>query len=117
MSANDKTSTPISSSKQRRLKIIGVLVLLAGMGGSGLVYWTGTRSADLMDDPAMLGYHRAETRQMGILFGGMGSMIEEWSADLKRPGMQATIIAVGATLVALGCFYLSGFSDSDGTAH
>jgi len=115
MSVNGKTPGPISTSKQRRLKLIGILVLLLGLGGAGLVYWLGTRSADLMDDPAMLGYNRAETRQMGILFGGMGTMIEDLSAELKHPGTQAGIIAAGATLVAFGCFYLSGFSDHDST--
>jgi hypothetical protein len=114
MSVNDKTPGPDSASKQRRLRIIGVIVLMLGIGGAGLLYWLRTRSADLMDDPSMVGYNRAESRQMGILFGNMGTMIEDLSADLKRPGTQAIVIAAVATLVALGCFYLARFSNHDG---
>jgi hypothetical protein len=115
MSVTDRTPGPDSACKQRRLRIIGVIVLMLGIGGAVLVYWMGTRSVDLMDDPSMAGYNRAESRQMGILFGNMGTTIEDLSADLKRPGTQAIIIAAVATLVALGCFYLARFSDDDGT--
>jgi hypothetical protein len=115
MIANDKTPGPVSSSKQRarRFRVTGVIVLLLGIVSAGVVYWIGTRSADLSDNPSMLGYDRAETQQMGILYGKSGELIEDWTNDLKQPGTQAIIIAVAATLVAAGCFYFARLLDDD----
>ena len=115
MTANDKTSGPRSSSKRSaRLKVIGVGVLLLGISSACLVYWMGTRSPDLSDDLSMVGFNRAEQRQMGQLYGKMGLLIEDWTNDLKRPGTQATLIASASILIALGCFYFARLSDDAG---
>jgi hypothetical protein len=108
MTPNDKTSGPRSSFKRAaRLRTIGLIMLVLGLGSAGLVYWLGTRSPDLMDDLSMLGYNKAQTRQMGMLYGKMGPVIEEWFDDLKQPGTQAEIIVVVSILVAAGCFYFA----------
>ena len=108
MMANDKTSGSHSSSKRAaRLRLIGIIVLLLGIGGAGVVYWLGTRSPDVMDDLSMVGYNKARTRQMGMLYGKMGPVIEEWFDDLKQPGTQAEIIVVVSILTAAGCFYFA----------
>ena len=113
-SVNVKTPSPDSSSKQcARLRIIGVIVLLLGIGSACIVYWIGIRSADLSDDPSMVRDNIAASRQMGILYGKMGLLVEDWSDELKRPGTQAIIIAGAATLVALGCFYFARLLDND----
>jgi hypothetical protein len=109
---NDKTPGPDSSPKQRaRLRIMGVVVLVFGIAGAGGVYWHGTRSADSTEDPLLGEYSqatsRAQSRQMGILYGKMGVMIEDLSESLKRPGTQAQIIAVVSIVIAAGCFYFS----------
>ena len=110
----EKTSSPDSSSKRSwRLKIIGVIVLALGLGSAGLVYWLGTRSPDLSDDLSMLGFNKAQTRQMGMLYGKMGLFTEDLLDDLKRPGTQATIITAVLILIAAGCFYFSRMPDSD----
>jgi hypothetical protein len=115
MIANDKTPRPVSSSKQRarKLRIIGVIVLALGIAGAGIVYWLGTRSPDLSDDLSMVGYNKPETRQMEILYGKEGDLIEDWSNDLKQPGTQAIIIVAAASLVAGGCFYFARLSEYD----
>jgi len=95
----------------RRLKIAGSSVLALGIAAAGLVYWLGTRNADLSDDPSMQGFNRAEQRQMGELYGKSGQLIEDWSEDLKQPGTQAVIIVVVSGLVAAGCFYFAHLSD------
>jgi hypothetical protein len=92
----------------------GVIVLVLGMAGAGVVYWMGTRSPDMSDDPSMVGYNRAETRQMGQLYGKSGLLIDEWFNDLKQPGTQAILIAGLSALVAAGCFYFARLSDDDG---
>jgi len=88
-------------------------VLVLGIVSAGLVYWLGTRSQDSTDDISMLGYDRAETRQMAQLYGKSGELIEDWSNDLKQPGTQAVIIIVVSGLVASGCFYFAHLLDND----
>ena len=90
-----------------------MIVLLLGIGSACIVYWIGIRSADLSDDPSMVPDNVAASRQMGILYGKMGLLIEDWSDELKRPGTQAIIIIGAATLVALGCFYFARLLDND----
>ena len=108
MTVNDEKTSPDSSSKRAaRLRIIGTVVLVLGLGSAGLVYWLGTRSPDVSDDLSMLGYNKAQTRQMGMLYGKMGPVIEEWFDDLKQPGTQAEIIVAVSILVAAGCFYFA----------
>jgi hypothetical protein len=114
MTVNDEKTRPDSSSRRRaRLRIIGTVVLVLGLGSAGLVYWLGTRSPDVSDDLSMLGYNKAQTRQMGMLYGKMGPVIEEWFDDLKQPGTQAEIIVAVSILVAAGCFYFARLLDHD----
>jgi hypothetical protein len=89
----------------------GGIVLLLGISSACLVYWIRTRSPDLSDDLSMVGFNRAESRQMGQLFGKMGLLIEDWTNDLKQPGTQAILIASATILIALGCFYFARLSD------
>ena len=114
MMANDKTAGHHSSSRgSARLRIIGVIMLVLGLGSAGVVYWLGTRSPDVMDDLSMVGYNKAQTRQMGMLYGKMGPVIEEWFDDLKQPGTQAEIIVVVSILAAAGCFYFARLMGHD----
>ena len=112
MAANDQNS-PSPSKRSARLRMAGIIVLALGIGGAGLVYWLGNRSPDLTDDLSMLGFNKAESRQMGLLYGKQGLLIEEWSEDLRRPGTQATLILVGAALGAIGCFYFARLLEDD----
>ncbi len=93
--------------------MVGVIVLVLGLAGAGVVYWFGTRSSDVSDDPSMQGYNKAQTRQMGLLYGKQGLLIDEWWNDLKQPGTQAALIAVVSALIAAGCFYFSRLLDID----
>jgi len=97
----------LSSRRQRRLKVIGVSVLLLGISSACLVYWMGTHSPDLSDDLSMVRFNKAESRQMAMLYGKMGLLIEDWVNDLKQPGTQATLIVSASILIALGCFYFA----------
>jgi hypothetical protein len=91
----------------RRLRIVGVSLLLLGGSIAGLVYWLGMRSAEPMDDLGMQGFNRAEQLQMKQLFGGVGSLIEDWSNDLKQPGTQALLIMITTVAITVGCFYFA----------
>jgi hypothetical protein len=61
----------------------------------------------------MLGYNKPEERQMEMLYGKSGELIENWSNDLKQPGTQAIIIAGAAIVIAAGCFYFARLLDAD----
>src|ERR1017187_970676 len=115
MRTNEKAAGLLPPSKQRarRLRMIGLIVLALGIGGAGILYWLRTRSPDLSNDLSMVGYNRAETRQMGQLYGKSGLLIEQWSNDLKQPGTQAVIIVVLSTLITAGCFYFARLLDYD----
>ena len=97
--------------RRARLRAIGTLVLLIGLSSAGVVYWIGSRSAKLEDDPMMVGYGRPQERNMELLYGKMGRTIEDLSDDLKRPGTQAALIAGVGIVIAAGCFFFAGPSD------
>jgi hypothetical protein len=99
--------------RARKLRVFGGIVLALGIIGASVVYWLGTRRADLSDDPAMAGYDKPEERQMAILYGRQGELIEDWSDDLKQPGTQAIIIVTVAALIAGCCFYFARLLDYD----
>ena len=114
MTVTDPTSGPHTSSRRSaRLRLAGIIVLALGISGAGIVYWLGTRSPDLSDDLSMLGYKKAEQRQMGRLYGKMGTLIEDWTDDLKHPGTQAVLIAGFSVLMAGGCFHFSRLLEND----
>jgi hypothetical protein len=114
MTVNGKTTSSNSSFKLRaRLRMIGVIVLLLGISSACIVYWIGTRSADLIDDPLLAGYSKAESRQIEILIGKMGLLMVNFIDALKRPDTQAFIIAATSTLIAFGCFYFARLLDND----
>ena len=115
MPANVNPSGPQVSSRRRarRLRIFGAGAAILGVATAGLVYWLGTRDADLNDDASMQGFNRAEKRQMGQLYGKLGLLIDEWSEDLKRPGTQAVLILVGSALIVAGCFYFARLLEVD----
>ena len=78
---------------------------------AGLIYWLGTRNGDLNDNVSMLGFNRAQQRQMAQLYGKSGLLIDEWTADLKQPGTQAILIAGFSLAVFAGCFYFANLLD------
>jgi hypothetical protein len=114
MTANDPQPGPVPASRRSaRLRLIGIIVLLAGVIGAGTVYWLGNRSPDINDDLSMVGYNRAQRRQMGQLYGKMGTFIEDWSEDLKQPDTQAILIVGFSAIAAYGCFFFARLSRYD----
>ena len=97
----------------KRLRVAGVLILVLGIGMADLIYWRGSRSTGLPDDPALLGYDKTQNRQLGNLYGQQGVLAQEWADDLKEPRTQAIIIVAASTLAAGACFYVAGLMDSN----
>ena len=97
-----------------RLKWAGRIIGTLGIVSAGLVYWIGTRNANMSNDPSMLGFNRAEQQQMGQLYGSSGQMMDDWTNDLKQPGTQAALILIFCGLAAGGCFYFARLAAFDG---
>jgi hypothetical protein len=118
MIADDKTPAPVSPYKRRArlLRMISIIALVAGVAGTGIVYWLGTREPDASGDLSMAGYNKPEERQMAILYGKQGELIENWSDDLKQPGTQAILIIAFSTAIAAACFYFARLCDADDEA-
>jgi hypothetical protein len=112
---NDKRVCPVASTRRRarRFRITGAVILLLGIISAGVVYWLGTPSPDLSDDLSMAGYNKPAKRQLGILYGKQGELIEDFTNDLKQPGTQTIIIVVTAALVSGCCFYFGRLLDYD----
>src|SRR5262245_47199626 len=116
MSASADSADPSMWRKRRaRLRMIGTIVLLIGLSSAGAVYWVGTRSPNLEDDPMMVGYSRPQERNMELLYGKMGRTIEDLTHDLKQPGTQAVLIAVVSGAIAAGVFFFAGATDGSGS--
>lgn len=111
MSTSEPTpKTPAPNERRaRRYQLAGIIVLLLGCATAGGLYWAETRGPDVSEDADMTGFNRGEERQMEILYGQQGELIEKLTEDLKRPGTQAGLIAGVAGLVAAGCFYFGRF--------
>jgi hypothetical protein len=98
----------------RRLRTIGVLVLVCGVAGAGLFYWIQTRTAVPTMDDLMPGYSSRRSRQIGIMMGTFGMTMMEWLDALKEPRTQAIIIAAISALAALVCFRVARLMDLPG---
>ena len=93
--------------EKARLRLIGILILILGLSLAGVVYWRGTRAADASLEQFEQAQARAESRQMQMLYGTSGGLVEDLLNALKRPGNQALLIIAISGLIAGGCFYLS----------
>jgi hypothetical protein len=117
MSANQQASGTLPSrNKTMRLRVVGIIVLLLGFTTAGAVYWIRTRAGSPAEDELLAENARAQSRQMGILYGRMGVLTQDLFDHLRQPGTQACLIAAASILVAVGCFYLARLSDEDAEA-
>ena len=107
MFSDEETPARAATNAQRKLRLIGGSIWILGIVSAGFLYWMRTHSLDTADDSTMVEPNRVEIRQIGILYGSMGNVIDNLSADLKRPGPQAFLIILASTTIAAGFFYLS----------
>lgn len=99
--------------RARRFRTAAGVVLALGIIIAGAVYWLSPRPSDDSNDPAMLGYNRATDRQMAVLYGKQGQLIEELENTLKEPGPQAILIVIAAAIVAGVCFFAARVLESE----
>jgi hypothetical protein len=97
--------------RPRRLRIIGLVVLVAGLAGAGLFYRIQTRSSVPTVDELLPGYSQRRARQTGIIMGSFVVTLLGWADALEEPATQALVMAGVSTLVALACFRVAWLLD------
>jgi hypothetical protein len=95
----------------RRLRLVGLFVLVVGVAGAVGYYWIEARSAGPSIDDLMPGYSHARQRQIGIMMGTLGVTLMGWLDALQEPSTQAILAAGIATIVAFGCFRVAYLVD------
>lgn len=92
--------------EKARLRLIGIIALVVGLVTAGLVYWLGTRAENARLDQYQDAVTRSESRQMQMLYGTSGGIVDDILNGLKRPGNQALLILAAGGIIAAGCFCL-----------
>src|SRR6185312_3813548 len=107
-SAKELTDHASLHREKARLRRIGLVVLVVGLATAGIVYWHGSHAQDT--DLQMQEYEqskaRAESRQMQMLYGTSGGLMQDFFDSMKQPGNQAMAIGGISVVVAAVCFYL-----------
>jgi hypothetical protein len=111
MNANDPASGAAAPGGQRgrRFRAAGVIILVLGLVGAGLVWRLGTRP----EDEFQIGEDKAATRQVEMLYGQQGLLIENLKEDLQQPGTLAFLTAAVAGILAAGCFGFAHRAEQD----
>ena len=103
-----KTSSARPLARRRaRVRLAGLIVLALGIASAGVVYWIGSRSADLRDDPSMSAYYKTQARDMRLMSGKTGEIMDDFSNDLQQPGTQAVLIVGFSAAITGGCFFVA----------
>ena len=69
-------------------------------------------AADSADDFTLGSDSKIVDRQMQEAYGRQGQVIADLTDDLKQPGTQAFLIVLATGLLAAGCWYLAGLSET-----
>lgn len=91
----------------RRMKRMGLAIMILGVASAALLYLIETRNAGPSMEELMPGYSRANSRLMGIYYGHAGQMMWEWRQALAQPATQALIVVAVAAILAAGCFRMA----------
>lgn len=95
----------------RRLRITGISLFVLGLLLASILYFG--RKPDLPEDASTVGFYKSTSRQMGVMYGQFGVMVDDLAADLKRPGVQAVIVLVLAAIAAIVCFHLARLCEAE----
>lgn len=98
---------PIALNREKtRLRRAGIIAFAIALVAAGLVYWLGTRGENAGVDQYQDAVTRSESRQMQLLYGTSGGIVDDLMNALKRPGNLALLILAIGGIIAAGCFYL-----------
>jgi hypothetical protein len=98
----------------RQFRMIGAIVLAAGLTTAAVVYFTGHEPAvsSQPDEALPLLDSKADSRALEENQGKTGVLMVSIGDELGRPGPLALVIAVSATVVSLVCFRIADWVSS-----
>jgi len=92
--------------EKARLRLIGLVALAIGIVTAGLVYWLGIRTDNAGVDQYQDAVAHSESRQMQLLYGTSGGIVDDLMNALKKPRNLALLVLAIGGIIAAGCFYL-----------
>ena len=93
--------------RARQCRRASWIILLVGLVAAGAVYGLQSPPVDYRDDPALGALSRAEDRQMGMLYGKQGQLMEDLNHSLQQPRTQAMLILFTTAVGAGAALYLA----------
>jgi len=105
-SQDSSTDAAALNREKARLRLVGTIILTVALVAAGLVYWLGTRAENAGVDQYQDAVTRSASRQMQMLYGTSGGILDDILNGFKRPGNQALLILALGGIIAAGCFYL-----------
>jgi hypothetical protein len=98
----------------KRLRLIAMAVLVAGLAGAWILYRIETRSHAPTLDELLPGDAQRRARQTAILMGTFVVTLLGWLDALKDPATQAVLIAGASVLLAIGLYRVAWLLDTRG---
>jgi hypothetical protein len=99
--------------RRRRLRWAGYTALLIGAIGAGFIYWDRVYHPTPTIEELLPASSRAHRRQMGILYGTVGSIAVDLEQTMRRPETQAVLVFAGCAAVAGACLLVARSSDDE----
>ncbi len=92
-----------------RLQILGVILLLAGVGAGGLLYWRAVRADADPGDEILRAQEQSRAYQLAMEknVGRVGLMLSQLSERLGEPRAVAVEVALAGGVAAGVCFALA----------
>jgi hypothetical protein len=111
----EETSIETRRKLAARWKIVGIVVLVAGLAFAPIYYWIQSRQMEQSLGELLPGYEKSMQREVAIQMGPLGLVLMQWSDALARPGVQAFLIALGAVVLWRGCVFVAARLSDDGS--
>lgn len=98
--------------RRARLNALGIIVLLVGLGTSGLIYWHAPTNDGLTDKEVLLEQSQSKAYHLGLErnVGSVGVLMAQWDdaiEELGQPRPLAVTITIVSCLTAAGCFWMA----------
>ncbi len=98
--------------RRARLKALGIIVLVVGIGTGDLIYWLAWADHAPGDDDVLFEqeHSKAYQRELERNVGTFGALMAQWEDDIEglgQPRPLAITIMVVSCVTAAGCFWVA----------